>query len=817
MDLGTVFKLSLYGLTALVGAILGAAEGEGISVGSMQNHLVLPFASLPLVVFGFLLTEGHSPGNSSTGRGLSSFWANLLGLIALIATAHEFFSENKEGKLLAGTHLLLYVTWIVLFQQKTVRLYWFLMALGILQLAVASVLTSKGWFGFCAIGYMFGAVWTLSIFSLWRAERLFVQEALSQQAERKAALEKMRQSHLAIKLQSHVHCAVHHEGGTRWLSLRFVSGVLMTTCSALLVSAVFFAFIPRVWVGPEVSVSDMSDTAGMVRHRTGMAFSVRLGYLGPVLESSDRVFDIQIFNLNTQRLMPVQAYAEMLGMAEPLFRGAVLIQYERGRWSPDDVPVPAGKVFKINDRTMTNVSVKQEISLEGSSSDVIFCLGIPQMVVDRRDQPFGEYDRSSGILTRGDELFDRDSLSYTVFSRLPAQQQMSFKMPVNPAVREYYNVSRYLDKTRRLPKGLARLEAIAHRVVDAETERVNRAEQREVSRKLTPLETATILESYLRDSGEYTYSLDISVTDTSMDPIEDFLVNRKKGHCEYFATALALMLRSANIPSRIVSGYKGGQMHQSREVLEVQQKYAHLWVEAWVDNDGWTTFDATPSDGRSQSIAAISAKQKSLWAGMQTTFSGLWSENVLNMSLDRQEASLYRPLRKALLSSADFLRQLVTSPRMAVESTWGALSDRRLWFSFEGLLFTLVFLLSLGGLAVLFRRLFRLCRAWLIKRGLLQASRPRIVDFYDRFRKLAQAKGLKRAPDQTQREFAEVVASAYSPELTACGLMDLPGRISQVFYRVRFGDESLTSSESTEMNELLTKLELALANDSRRA
>ena len=176
MDLGSVFKLSLYGLTALVGAILGAAEGEGAVAGIGRHGLVLPFLSLPIVVCGYLVTERRRRKAGTNGTGLNSAWANVLGLVALVATGYEFTSENREGKLLAGTHLLLYATWIVLFQQKTVRLYWFLMALGILQLAVASVLTSKGWFGFCSLGYTFGAVWTLSIFSLWRAEQHFEDE-----------------------------------------------------------------------------------------------------------------------------------------------------------------------------------------------------------------------------------------------------------------------------------------------------------------------------------------------------------------------------------------------------------------------------------------------------------------------------------------------------------------------------------------------------------------------------------------------------------------------------------------------------------------
>ena len=67
-----------------------------------------------------------------------------------------------------------------------------------------------------------------------------------------------------------------------------------------------------------------------------------------------------------------------------------------------------------------------------------------------------------------------------------------------------------------------------------------------------------------------------------LDPVEDFLVNRKKGHCEYFASALALLLRSVNIPSRIVNGFKGGDWNELTETMNVRQKHAHSWVEAFI-------------------------------------------------------------------------------------------------------------------------------------------------------------------------------------------------------------------------------------------
>ena len=63
---------------------------------------------------------------------------------------------------------------------------------------------------------------------------------------------------------------------------------------------------------------------------------------------------------------------------------------------------------------------------------------------------------------------------------------------------------------------------------------------------------------YLRQSGDFSYTLKLEVTDPTLDPVEDFLVNRKSGHCEYFASALALLLRSVGIPARVVNGFKGG-------------------------------------------------------------------------------------------------------------------------------------------------------------------------------------------------------------------------------------------------------------------
>ena len=109
------------------------------------------------------------------------------------------------------------------------------------------------------------------------------------------------------------------------------------------------------------------------------------------------------------------------------------------------------------------------------------------------------------------------------------------------------------------------------------------------------------LEAYLRESGEFTYTLQMDVIDRKLDPVEDFLVNRKAGHCEYFASALALLLRSVGIRSRVVNGFKGGDWNDLTKDLNVRQKHAHSWVEAYVGHSKspdtlplWVTLDPTP-------------------------------------------------------------------------------------------------------------------------------------------------------------------------------------------------------------------------------
>ncbi len=77
------------------------------------------------------------------------------------------------------------------------------------------------------------------------------------------------------------------------------------------------------------------------------------------------------------------------------------------------------------------------------------------------------------------------------------------------------------------------------------------------------------------------------------DPIDEFLFQGKKGYCGHYVTAFAMLMRAAQIPARIVSGYKGGYTSRFGDYLTIKQANAHAWVEVWLSNDGWFRIDPT--------------------------------------------------------------------------------------------------------------------------------------------------------------------------------------------------------------------------------
>ena len=101
------------------------------------------------------------------------------------------------------------------------------------------------------------------------------------------------------------------------------------------------------------------------------------------------------------------------------------------------------------------------------------------------------------------------------------------------------------------------------------------------------------IEKHLHEDFRYSLSFE---RPRGMDPLIAFLTTDRQGHCEYFATAMALLARSLGIPTRVVAGYIVYEENPLGGYYIVRQRNAHTWVEAWTAQNGWQTFEPTPSD-----------------------------------------------------------------------------------------------------------------------------------------------------------------------------------------------------------------------------
>ena len=151
----------------------------------------------------------------------------------------------------------------------------------------------------------------------------------------------------------------------------------------------------------------------------------------------------------------------------------------------------------------------------------------------------------------------------------------------------------------------------------------------------TRYDMAMAVQRHLR-SFAYTLELPSTSRETSL---EHFLFSRREGHCEYFSTAMVVILRAAGIEARNVNGFLGGEWNDFGNYLVVTQNQAHSWVEVWFPEYGWVTFDPTPGGA-----AVGSSSQAWFWPG-RILFDAIqhrWGKWVLDYNMESQSGLMRR-------------------------------------------------------------------------------------------------------------------------------------------------------------------------------
>jgi protein-glutamine gamma-glutamyltransferase len=141
---------------------------------------------------------------------------------------------------------------------------------------------------------------------------------------------------------------------------------------------------------------------------------------------------------------------------------------------------------------------------------------------------------------------------------------------------------------------------------------------------------AIAIEHYLMSN--YTYTLQLPRTPPS-DPLANFLFERKQGHCEYFASSMAIMLRTLQIPSRVVNGFRTTEFNDLTSNYVIRASSAHSWVEAYFPGNGWVTFDPTPGSG--PMTGASGWDRMLLYVDAMASF---WREWVVNYDAGHQRS-----------------------------------------------------------------------------------------------------------------------------------------------------------------------------------
>jgi len=786
-------------------AILGA-----MLLGMGQRSSLLPllavFAAVTSVVFTDTLDWFH----------LNRFVANLAALLALFFSLSDFFYSDMRAQLLAIANLLIYLQLVLFYQRKTPRLYWQLTVLSLLQVVVSAALNVGFEFGLMLVLYAVTAFSTMAVLHVHR-EGLRVVESGT------------RGRRSGGRTQS----AVSGEGpANRWkrwlrrepvvrplvsstrLGRQVLGGGLLKQIAAIGLTTLVFAFV-LFFTAPRLDSAARRSLQVRPTRVVGFSSTVALNEMASVLESNETVMRVSFRDAATGE--PYRVYGE------PYFRGAVLTTYADRSWRQLSNPLIddalGRRLFNpsrvLSDPPPNQPLVRQDVTLQPLNEPVLFAVH-PVYACAQTPDDLRVHARTEQLFHKGSDV-DRPRAEYryaVATTGLVGGVQLAVT-PLSHRITSLMDPALMTFEEARFPLLKETADEIVRRqgLVNGKRADVARA-----------------LRDHFLKPNAYRYTLDLHSgrRRPELDPIEDFVANHHSGHCEYFASALVMMLRSQGIPARLVVGFRGGEYNALGGYYQVLQRHAHAWVEAYLPPDeakaesppeaelsplgGWLRLDPTPGSDVDRA--------RQLDQGWLDTVddvldyaSTVWTDYVLGLTAKRQRESIYEPVANR------------TDPE-----TWAATLARlrtlrqqlAAWIQVASLL--LPFLLALGlamGLALSWRRWRQgrqpsvLPPLWQWRRSGRGAAEEQAVplatiQFYRRLETALSQLGLQRCLGQTPRELALQAGERLAALLPQSAAADLPAQIVETFYRVRFGQAELAEAASREVEGQLVRLEEAV-------
>lgn len=538
-----------------------------------------------------------------------------------------------------------------------------------------------------------------------------------------------------------------------------VSARRLPIIAATLLTAIVVIAIPTFFFLPRVGGAGIGAGEGGVSTSTGFSDTVRLGRLGEILQSNEVVMRVRL------DAMPED-------LSDIKWRGIALDIFDNQAWRRSRPALRnvferrGADIIQIDSAPNRETLLLQTFYVEPIDTAVIF--NQPRAVAVQGPIPFVHRDsHDSYFFPRSGERN-----SYRVLSDLnrPGPEALRRDLARYPAgIGNYFQLPDDID---------GRIVELAAEVTEGATNRYD---------------AARMVEVYLQT--EFGYTLEMKAG--GEDPLADFLFNVREGHCEYFATAMAVMLRTQGIATRVVNGFQRGEYNETADVFVVRQRDAHSWVEVYFPGeDVWVAFDPTPAAGQTGEAAAggFTESMRKYFEALEM----LWIQYFV--AFDSQEQrSLFASARKNISEANQAANSWLTSAYSAIQEWWRNFRGDAGWAGTFyavgvgiGLFLVIAVIVYLS--IFLFRRVRRSTFWSRISNRIKRGKQGDIVEFYARMQRVLAEKGIVRPQHQTPLEFAFAVGNSDVRTIT------------EAYNKARYGSADLSEDETAAIEEAISRL-----------
>jgi transglutaminase-like putative cysteine protease len=524
--------------------------------------------------------------------------------------------------------------------------------------------------------------------------------------------------------------------GTRSRRTVWTLGLLVASagCGILALTAGLFFLIPRTARAAAMLLPNSPRLSGF-------ANSIDLGRLGAMAKDDRPVLHVHSLG---KTLPP-----------DMKWRGSALSHFTGVRWDQppvNDQIAQAQGLVTVADRAqlarLDGERVTYRVDVASSDTGALFIAGIPEYIT---------VEAPTLARTPEDSFLALPAMGEPLGYSVSAQFETPLPYPLSDSERK-----RDVELPPRLDR---RIAGLGREWAGAEVSDMARAQR---------------IQAHLH--RDFVYSLDVGNSPVR-DPLANFLFVTRRGYCEYFASAMAVMLRTQAIPARVVTGFQSGYYNDVSGSWVMRASDAHAWVEAWIDGQGWVTFDPTPPGAAQAEGGWLESKMRRMGMYLDAADTA-WQQWVLAYN-PGQQAALAFSFRNKLLTLGDGGSGFAWPKRLMPGLPWWLIAA------------------AAGAVVLLVRvRRRRLWNLWnarrrmaKIRRGEGTANDARVL--YERMLDSMAKRGFQKPAWFTPVEFARNLPAEERERI---------GSFTAAYNEVRFGGDPAGAARLAQMLESITGL-----------